>query len=86
MVPTVFTLANNVISEEQQLKLAMARSMQEDEVDDDYDENEIVEQDSQTDYMSKSVSANIWYLCVLFWETERVNFDQNGTETSFWIN
>ena len=36
----------------------MARSMQEDEVDDDYDENEIIELDSQTDYMSKSVSFN----------------------------
>lgn len=42
------------LTEEQQLKLAMARSMQEDEVDDDYDENEIIELDSQTDYMSKS--------------------------------
>jgi len=40
------------LTEEQQLKLAMARSMQEDE-DDDLDENEIVELDSQTDYMNK---------------------------------
>ena len=37
----------------------MARSMQsEDDVDEDYDENEIVELDSQTDYMSKTVPFN----------------------------
>ena len=38
----------------------MARSMQsEDDVDEDYDENEIVELDSQTDYMSKTVVHSI---------------------------
>jgi len=43
------------LTEDQQLKLAMARSMQsEDDVDEEYDENEIVELDSQTDYMSKT--------------------------------
>ena len=38
----------------------MARSMQEDD-DDDLDENEIVELDSQTDYMNKMVRS-----CQLF--------------------
>ena len=47
-------------SEDQQLKLAMARSMQsEDDVDEEYDENEIVELDSQTDYMSKTVLSRV---------------------------
>ena len=38
----------------------MARSMQsEDDVDEEYDENEIVELDSQTDYMSKTVLSRV---------------------------
>ena len=44
----------------------MARSMQsEDDVDEDYDENEIVELDSQTDYMSKTVVHPIINPCTL---------------------
>ena len=39
----------------------MARSMQEDD-DDDLDENEIVELDSQTDYMNKMVRSCQFFL------------------------
>lgn len=59
---------NLFFPEEQQLKLAMARSMQEDE-DDDLDENEIVELDSQTDYMNKMVRSGQFFPRQTFFRT-----------------
>ena len=34
----------------------------------------------------KDAAPIVCLLCVLFWETERDDFHENRTETSFWIN
>ena len=34
----------------------------------------------------KEATHIVCLLCVLFWETEWCDFNENGTETSFWIN
>ena len=58
----LFFMSMNIFLEEQQLKLAMARSLQEDD-DADVDADEICEPDSQTDYMEKTV--NKFFICII---------------------